>query len=56
MILSEGRWSKTLFINPSNRSIKEFYVFSGRRLLNAVLKDMSNKTGCEVVAGEPNKK
>lgn len=54
MILSEGgggqggRAKKRLFVNSSNRNIKEFYVFGGGRLLNMVLKDMSNKTGCAV--------
>lgn len=58
MILSEGRGDgvqrggrakKRLFVNSSNRNIKEFYVFRGGRLLNMVLKDMSNKTGSAVV-------
>lgn len=38
-----------LSVNSSNRNIKEFYVFRGRRLLNTALKDMYNKTGCTVM-------
>lgn len=49
MILSAGRGLKTLFINSSNRNIKEFYVFRGGGMLNMALKDMSNKTGYKVV-------
>lgn len=44
-----GRRAKRLFVNSSNRNIKEFYVLEGGRLLNMVLKDMSNKIGCDAV-------